>query len=69
MKKLATFVIAAAILASPTLHAAPGDGAQSGTQKGQTFGWGIALSGLAVIAVVVGVVAASATSTPTSFNH
>jgi threonine/homoserine/homoserine lactone efflux protein len=69
MKKLATFIILAALLASPALHAEPGRGAQNGTQGGNSFGWGLGLGGLAVIGVVTGIVAASASSSPSSFNH
>ncbi len=49
-----------------------GRGAQQGTtyaSNDDSFAWGIGLGGLAVLGIVVGLTAASAASSPSTFSH
>lgn len=47
-----------------------GNGAQTaGSYTSENFAWGIGLGALAVIGVVVGLTAGTASSTPSSFVH
>ncbi len=47
-----------------------GQGATAaGTSLNTDFAWGPALGGLALVGVVVGVTAAAATSSPSTFSH
>ena len=73
MKKLALVLTAVALLAGNSAHAQtsqPGMGAKSaGTYASDNFAWGIGLGALVIVGVVVGVTAAAASSSPSSFVH
>jgi hypothetical protein len=74
MKALITLCVAVAMLASSTVQAqqsgSTGRGAVNGTNSGSSsFAWGMGLGGLAIIGTVVGVVAATASSSPSTFSH
>lgn len=70
MKKFGLLLTAVAMLSANAAHAQSGNGANAGKNAATNdFAWGIALGGLAVVAVVVGVVAASASSSPSTFSH
>lgn len=77
MKKFSAVLTVAALLASSAAFAQPnntnnqmGRGSQAATNTASDdWAWGIGLGGLAVLGVVVGLTAASAASTPSTFSH
>ena len=70
MKKAALLLTVFAILAGIPAHAQTrGSGASQARDASSSFAWGVGLVGLAVIGVVVGVTAAAAASTPSTFSH
>lgn len=69
MKKLGFILTVVACLAGNVAHAQTGKGASAGSNGASDFSWGIAIGGLAVLGVVVGVTAAAASSTPSTFSH
>ena len=72
MKKLPLLLTVLCVgLASPTFAQQSGKGAStaSKTASNGNFAWGIGLGALAALGVVVGVTAASAAETPSTFSH
>lgn len=74
MKKLATLVMLVATLASNSAFAQNagkmGSSAQAAsTSSANNFSWGIGLGAVAAVGVVVGVVAGTSASSPSSFSH
>ena len=71
MKKLSVIVAIAATLVGSSAFAQPaGKGASAAKNNANDdFSWGIGLGGLAVLGVVVGLTAAAASSSPSSFSH
>lgn len=70
MKRLSVLVTIMAILAGSAGYAQPtGKAAASGKNSADSFAWGPAIGGLAVIGIVVGITAASATNSTSSFSH
>ena len=74
MKKLTVLVTALALLAGNTASAQNsgnmGKGAKAAkTTASDNFAWGIAVAGLALLGVVVGVAAAAGSSNGSSFSH
>lgn len=64
MRTLLISALAVALLTGRAAHAQQGSGAANSTSvaSSETMAWGFALGGLAVIGVVVGIVAASASN-------
>ncbi|HLB53266.1 MAG TPA: hypothetical protein VJK48_06145 [Chlamydiales bacterium] len=72
MKKIAFLMGVVAMLGSNAAFAQDtGKGANAGTQAGYTSdaAWGVGLGCLAVLATVVGITAASASNSPSTFSH
>lgn len=70
MKKISLILAIVATLAGSNGYAQNnGKGAAAGKSSSSDFAWGIGLTGLAVLGVVVGVTAAAAASSPSSFSH
>lgn len=75
MKKFAIVMAIAATLVGNAGYAQTnkpkmGNAAQSGgTYSTSNFAWGIGLGALAIFGVVVGITAAAASSSPSSFTH
>ncbi len=75
MKKLTVLLAVFATLVGNTGYAQTpksqmGRGASAGKNTASdSFAWGIGLGGLAVLGVVVGLTAAAASSTPSTFSH
>ena len=70
MKKFVTLLVIASMFAGNVQAAAPaGQGAARSSQNGESFGWAVGLGGLAAIGVVVGVVAATASQSNSTFSH
>lgn len=71
MKKIATLLVLFALTFSGAqLHAQPrGQAARGGATQGSDWAWGIGLFSLAVLGTVSGIIAASATESPTTFSH
>lgn len=70
MKK---FVVLFALVASLTSNVgfaqSAGRGSQAGSSGSTEMAWGVGLVGLGVVATVVGLTAASAASSPSTFSH
>lgn len=73
MKKALTMLLTSMLLIGNVAHAAPkpkGQAAVDSANAGSNgFAWGFAIGGLAVIGTVVGITAASAASSPSTFSH
>ena len=71
MKKMTAILTVMALLLVNAGHAqSNGKGAAAGTTAANNdFAWVIGLGGVALLGVVVGVTAAAATSSPSSFSH
>jgi purine-cytosine permease-like protein len=73
MKKLTVLLAVVLMMGSNSAFAAPmnsgkGAAASSNTES-DDFAWVVGLGALAVLATVVGITAASASSTPSTFGH
>lgn len=73
MKKFVALLTIVATLSGSVANAqqpATGKSAAAGKSSAtDNFAWGIGLAGLAGLGVVVGIVAASASSSPSTFSH
>lgn len=72
MKKLTVLLAVVATLAGNAGYAQPATGKGAATGKSTAnddFAWGIGLGGLAVLGVVIGITAAAAASSPSTFSH
>lgn len=69
MKRFALILTVIATLAGNSAFAQTGRGAAAGSNGASGFSWGIAIGGLAVLGVVVGITAAAASSSPSTFSH
>lgn len=72
MKKIAILLAVFATLSNNVAHAQPASGkaaASAKTSAANDFNWGLAVAGVVALGVVVGVTAATAASTPSTFSH
>ena len=71
MKKLTVFLAVIAMLAGNSAFAQPAGKSAAAAKATATddLAWGIGLAGLAILGVVVGITAAAASSTPSTFSH
>ena len=70
MKKFTVLFTVLTLLAGNSAFAQTGQGANAGSSAGSDgMAWGVGLGALAVLATVVGITAASAASSPSTFSH
>lgn len=71
MKKLAVLTLALATLTANAGFAQQqtGKAAAAGKQNSSKFAWGVAVGTVAVVGAVVGIVAATSSSSPSTFSH
>jgi len=70
MKKIAMLLTVMTFVTNSTFAQTTGKGATtSANVASDNFAWGIGLGALAALGVVVGVTAASAASSPSTFSH